>query len=197
MSDSRRIVFGSTRTGPSNLYVQSWDGTGMATRLTTSENPQFPLAVGSSNESVLFLEQRTATGNDIGIVQLRKDGAGAAGEPRMLLEGPFNENTVTITPDNRLIAYSSNESRTNEVYARTFPELGNRIKVSTANGTRPLFSRDGRELFYGEPSGAIMAVPVDANGTFGMPKKLFDWGSSDIVIIVNWIEELKRRLPAD
>jgi hypothetical protein len=42
-----------------------------------------------------------------------------------------------------------------------------------------------------------MAVPVDANGTFGMPKKLFDWGSSDIVIIVNWIEELKRRLPAD
>jgi eukaryotic-like serine/threonine-protein kinase len=226
--DSRRIVFSSTRDGPPNLYVQSWDGTGAATRLTKSDNPQYPQAIGSENGFVVFIEQRPGS-NDLGLVRLREDGAATSGDARMLFDGPCNENTATVSFDNRLIAYTSNETGTNEVYARTFPALANRIKVSTAGGTRPVFSRDGRELFYAEQSGRIMAVAVRPDGSFGTPQKLFDWptiaipgfgrtfdvtpdgkrflmikeadeaqaGSSDINIVVNWIEELKQRLPAD
>ena len=61
------------------------------------------------------------------------------------------------------------------MYARTFPDLANRIKVSTAGGTRPVFSRDGRELFYAEQSGGVMAVPIGPDGSFGTPKKLSEW----------------------
>jgi eukaryotic-like serine/threonine-protein kinase len=226
--DSRRVMFSSTRDGPPNLYVQSWDGTGAATRLTTSDNPQYPQVIGSENGFAIFIEQRPGS-NDLGLVRLREDGAATSGDARMLFDGPYNENTAAVSFDNRLIAYTSNESGMNEVYARTFPALANRIKVSTAGGTRPVFSRDGRELFYAELGGRIMAVAVSVDGSFGTPKKLFDWptigipgfgrtfdvtpdgrrflmvkeadeaqaGSSDINIVVNWIETLKQRLPAN
>jgi Tol biopolymer transport system component len=226
--DSRRVVFSSTRDGPPNLYVQSWDGTGAATRLTTSDNPQYPQAIGSKNGFVVFMQQRQGS-NDVGLARLREDGAATSGDVRMLFDSPYNEQTAAVSFDNRLIAYMSNETGTNEVYARAFPALANRIKVSTAGGTRPVFSRDGRELFYAEQSGGIMAVAIRPDGSFGTPQKLFDWptigipgfgrtfdvtpdgkrflmvkeadeaqaGSSDINIVMNWIEELKQRLPAN
>ena len=66
-----------------------------------------------------------------------------------------------------------------------------------------MFSRDGRELFYAEQSGRIMAVrtfDVTPDGKrFLMVKEAAEAqaGSSDINIVVNWVEELRQRLPAN
>jgi hypothetical protein len=49
--------------------------------------------------------------------------------------------------------------------------------ISTAGGTRPLWARNGQELFYVAPTGALMAVRVDARGgawSAGSPVKMFD-----------------------
>jgi len=64
------------------------------------------------------------------------------------------------------------------VYVRAFPNVdrGGQWTISTAGGTRPAWSRNGRELFYLDVNGAMMAVPVQTTPAFsaGKPTKLFD-----------------------
>ena len=66
-----------------------------------------------------------------------------------------------FAPDGRWIAYESDESGRSEVYVRPFPALSGKWQVSTAGGGSPVWSRDGRELFYLDPDDRIVAVPTD------------------------------------
>ena len=67
-----------------------------------------------------------------------------------------------VSPDGRWLAYESNESGASEIFVRPFPALDSgRWQVSTGGGTRPLWSRDGRELFYLDASGFLTAVAVE------------------------------------
>lgn len=71
------------------------------------------------------------------------------------------------------MAYASNESGRFEIYLRPFPKVdASRRQVSTGGGTRPLWSRDGRELFYHVAPDTIMAVPVRLGDdiTLGKPQ---------------------------
>jgi eukaryotic-like serine/threonine-protein kinase len=84
---------------------------------------------------------------------------------------------LAVSPDGKYMAYMSMESGQNqmEVYVRPFPEVNKgKWQISTGGGESPLWSPDGRELFY-RNSGAAMAVPVDTKTTFnaGKPKMLF------------------------
>jgi serine/threonine-protein kinase len=127
------------------------------------------------------------------------------------------------------MAYTSNESGRAEVYVRPFPEVNkDKWQVSTSGGNSPLWSRDGRELFYRSGDSAI-AVAVQTEPTFkcGKPVPLFRgtyvfmyWDISPdgkrflmmketaatakpaapetprkINIVLNWLEELKQRVP--
>jgi hypothetical protein len=51
--------------------------------------------------------------------------------------------------------------------------------VSTAGGGEPLWARDGKELFYRAPKGAVMRVPITPGPTWtaGTPTQLFDAAS--------------------
>ena len=83
-----------------------------------------------------------------------------------------------FSPDGRYIAYQSDESGRSEIYVRPFPRVDNgRWQVSTAGGTRPVWARSGRELFYLDASNALTAVPVSTSGptiSVGIPAKVFD-----------------------
>ena len=46
------------------------------------------------------------------------------------------------------MAYRSDESGRNEIYVQAFPSGGAKTLVSTNNGTQPIWSRDGSELYY-------------------------------------------------
>src|SRR5262249_7466957 len=84
------------------------------------------------------------------------------------------------SPDGRYLAYESMESGRSEVYVRAFPDVHNGPwQISTAGGTRPVWSRDGRELFYLDAANAMNAVRVDTSGrTFisAPPEVLFNTG---------------------
>ena len=82
-------------------------------------------------------------------------------ELRALLETSFVEQNGEVSPDGRWLAYQSNESGRDEVYVRPFPNLeAGRSLVSTNGGRTPLWARNGEELFYGTPDGAVMSVRV-------------------------------------
>ena len=69
--------------------------------------------------------------------------------PVRLVTSPFTELTPSVSPDSRWLAYVSNESGTNEVYVRPFPNTdAGRWQVSVSGGWEPRWSRDGRTLFF-------------------------------------------------
>ncbi len=71
----------------------------------------------------------------------------------------------------------SDESGQKQIYVRPFPEVETgRWQISPGGGTRPLWARNGHELFYLDPARRLMAVPVQSSPTFsaGNPAKLFD-----------------------
>ena len=74
---------------------------------------------------------------------------------------------VVFSPDGRWIAFESNESGPFEVFVRPFPNVNaERIQISSNGGQHPLWSRDGRELFYIAADGMMMAVPVQLRPSF-------------------------------
>lgn len=155
--DGRRLIFSSERAGGRNLYAQAVDGTGMVERVTESSNEQNMTAVSPDGKLMIYGETRPTTGVDI--MQTPLDGTRVA---LPLVQTGFSEQNGIVSPDNRWLAYEANESGQFEVYVRPFPDVDRgRWQVSTGGGTRPLWARNGRELFYVSASGAIMGVAVE------------------------------------
>jgi hypothetical protein len=69
-----------------------------------------------------------------------------------------------FSPDGGLVAYTSDESGTYEVYVRTFEPPYRQCLVSTNGGTQARWSRNGDELFYLTPAGEMMRVAIHRSG---------------------------------
>src|SRR5207245_992659 len=81
-----------------------------------------------------------------------------AGEPQVFLKTSAIQNFATFSPDGRWLAYGDAPAGSYEVYVRAFPDKGTQVQISNAGGTMPLWSRNGRELFYRTEDQRIMVV---------------------------------------
>lgn len=170
--DGRRMLYASGRTGQQNLFAQSADGTGGVERLTESPRVQLPTSISPDGKRVVFTENASATGQDV--MQLLLDGKR---EVTPLVRTPFTERNGEISPDGRWLAYESDASGRFETYVRPFIDGGGgQWQVSSGGGTRPLWARNGQELFYLGPAGALMRVGLVSGSAWsaGEPTKLFD-----------------------
>lgn len=170
--DGSFIYFASDRDGGIfEPYVKSADGSGQATKVAVGT--RLIQSIVSDGGRAIFRSSGASTGRDIGVLEL--DGSR---EPVMLLETAANEDLGRLSPDERWLAYVSDESGRNEVYVRPFPALDRRFIVSTNGGDEPRWSHDGSELFYLEDT-RMMAVAIETEPDFepGLPKMLFehDW----------------------
>jgi len=76
-----------------------------------------------------------------------------------LVATPFDETAIALSPDGRWLAYASDEAGRSEIILRPFPEISaGKFQVSTRGGEAPLWSRDGRELFYLGGTGEMMSM---------------------------------------
>ena len=157
MPDGRDVVFSSQLGGVvGSLFSRAADGSGEATRLTQSANIQLPSAVSADGTRLIFWEGTAATGDDVMMLTLDKDR-----RVDRLVHSPFFETNGEISPDGRWLAYQSNESGQPQISVRPFPNVDAGLRqVSTGGGIQPLWARNGRELFYLAPSGALMGVRV-------------------------------------
>jgi serine/threonine-protein kinase len=85
------------------------------------------------------------------------------GTMEMLLETQFNERAAAISPDGTLYAYVTDESGSDQIHLRTFPETGRSWPVSREGGLSPVWSRDGRWLYWRGP-GEIRRAEVLTDG---------------------------------
>ena len=169
--DGRAVLFGPDVDGVINLYKQSTSG-GDPQRLTTSPNTQFVGDTTPDGKRLIFEEVHPANGFD-----LRAVGVDEPRPPEDLLATRFNEHNPDVSPDGAWIAYQSDESGRYEVYVRPFPRVNEgRWQVSPNGGTRPLWSLDGRELFFLDQNRRMNVVSVAGARTltFGRPQVLFD-----------------------
>ena len=186
--DGRQIIFQSRRTGMSSVYKQAADGSGTVDPLSTSETPQWATSITPDGNWIAAFDllPRAVFSNVIFLPVTRAvvrpsstPPPGVSQSPvKPLAETRFRGDMADFSPNGRFIAYQSDESGRYEVYVRPFPRVDNgRWQVSTAGGTRPAWSRNGRELFYLDASNAFTAVPVNTSGptiSIGIPATVFD-----------------------
>lgn len=169
--DGERVIFGSARSRATNLYQRTLGGTAREEPLLAPDTARYPLDV-TSDDRVVFQFGASSGGYNLGMVSLKNGRT-----PTVVLATPFNEVQARVAPNQRWIAYASDESGRFEVYVRGFPSASGQWTISPSGGMQPEWRRDGRELFYVSGDRKLMAVPVTSDAeTFsaGVPRPLFE-----------------------
>ena len=82
--------------------------------------------------------------------------------PRLLVDTPYTEDELHLSPDGRWVAFNSDESGRWEVYVASFPGFTSKQQLSGQGGVQPQWRADGRELFYLVLDGTMMSVGVES-----------------------------------
>jgi serine/threonine-protein kinase len=184
--DGRHILFASDRDGTLSVYLESVTGTGTAMRVSDSVNMQIPTSMTPDGTIVIGHEDGPTSFDVVSFPLVDPAQAGSAppstgssgASSRVAIRTPFFEHNADLSPDGRFLAYQSNESGRIEVYVRPFPAVDGALwQVSSAGGTRPVWRRDGKELFYVDGSNSMIAVATDLSAEtpiWGRPEKLFE-----------------------
>jgi Tol biopolymer transport system component len=144
---------------------------------------------------------------------------------RPLLTGPFRESDGRFSPDGRWLAFVTDESGTPNVLVTPYPALQPKVPISTVGGHSPVWSRDGRQLLYRQNlammsvaldltggfhasaprllfpassyvgAGGDPSFDIAPDGRFLMTKVLDPAALRQLVVVHNWTEELKERVP--
>ena len=175
--DGQRIIFSSTRAGYRELFWRPSDGTGSDERLLTRGKDLRDLrgnGWSADGKQLLFVEV-SPNAQQCSIGQIATD---HPSEVKVLLKNEFCSDWPAVSPDGRWLAYDSSVSGRYEIYVERYPELGNRQQISTGGGRTPIWSRNGRELFFDSLDGRQMfAVPLQSGTTLvaGRPQVLFEF----------------------
>jgi hypothetical protein len=142
--------------------------------------------------------------------------------PTPLVATDAQEREAAFSPDGRWMAYQSNETGRWQIYVVPFPNASAaKWVVSDRGGTEPQWSRSGREIFYRNGVGEMVAVRVETTPTFSagptsvlfpageyqagydvtadgerfiMVRPLRDQAQGDMILVQNFFEELRARV---
>jgi Tol biopolymer transport system component len=214
--DGQWLTYVSNRGGTHHLIRQRVDGTGAAESLLTSRNILLPGAWTSDTRTLLYMDWPPTDKFQMLALHLDRDRHSEPLGPRGF---------PSVSPDGRWVAFMSRPERgRSEVYVETLPPSGSPHQVTVDGGSKPLWSRNGRELFY-QWGGSVFRVAVDTSHGFstGKAARLFDNkyvvspdGDYDVApdgrflmikpgdderapgrlnVVVDWVDELARRVP--
>ena len=222
-ADGTSIIYASNR--PRTLWdilMAPVDGSAPAHELLARPLVQIPRAASPTGDALIYQEQYVDRPSALWRLPLR-----GTGEPRPLFGAGAGEMMPTFSPDARWIGYVSKQSGRDEVYVRSSTGEGSIWTISNGGGVEPVWSADGRELFY-RADDKMMAVDVVPSTpiSFGKPHVLFEgsyiFGATEsqgfdvsrdgrrflmlkperrfeampLSVVVNWFDDLRRRVPA-
>jgi Tol biopolymer transport system component/tRNA A-37 threonylcarbamoyl transferase component Bud32 len=161
--DGTRVLFRSDRAGRNTtLWWQPADGSGAAQELLAV--PRKDVWEGVLTPDGRTVVYRTGTLGSADIWYRRLVGDTAA---HGIATTPFTQYAPRISPDGRWVVYASDESGSFQVVVRPFPGPGAQVTVSVGGGDTPVWSRDGRRIFY--PDGTkLLAASVATSPTFSV-----------------------------
>ncbi len=195
---STRFTFDASKENGSAIW--SPDGTRIAWADSAGINRKLASGAGTTEQLIASAQETTilnswspdgrfliyhaidaVTGGDLWVLPMVGDHT-----PSAFLKTRANERSAAFSPDGRWVAYYSDESGRYEIYVRPFvppglagatPDAGvSKWQVSTAGGINPTWRPDGKEIYYLNPAGVMMAVPISDRGKTleaGAPVDLF------------------------
>jgi serine/threonine-protein kinase len=215
--DGRQVLYTSSTRKPADaLWLQPADGSADATMVARDANPIREGVITPDAQSIVYRVDTPNNNRDIYRAALSGDRT-----PVPLLVGINDDKEPRVSPDSKWFAYVSNESGREEVYVRSLSGTGGRVQVSTGGGGEPLWSHDGRRLFYRAGSGIVAATIVTSpalavtardplfdgpfatdvyhpnydvepdDRTFVMVRPVAE--NRQLVLVVNWLQELRQR----
>jgi Tol biopolymer transport system component len=221
--DGRRIVFVSARGSVFNLYRRFADGTGSDERLTTSPHVQFGTpSFPPDGTRVVFTEVTPETGEDLMMLSL--DGTPRT-EP-LLQTPFAERNAQISPDGHWLAYESNESGQEEIYVRPFPKVSDGRWQISVGGGNVPLWARSGRELFFRSGDSLMaVSVQTAPTFSAANPTKLFEGYVSGLgrtydvsrdgerflmiknnssrgqtaatmVVVLNWFEELKARVPA-
>ncbi|TPW15775.1 MAG: serine/threonine protein kinase [bacterium] len=170
--DGRNVIYFSDATGAAGLYRKEVTGAGKSQIIYPFATSECVPTSWSRDGRLLFFDHAGVEGRqDIFVLDLTRPGV----EPKPFLDAPFDEWQAAISPDGRYLAYTSLESGRNEVYVQSYPDRADKWQISTHGGNEPVWSDDGRELYYLSAEQNLMSVPTSLPAGFdpGRAEKLF------------------------
>ncbi len=229
--DGESVLFLSDRLEEDNfdLWTKRADGTGEAEPVLDDELSMAEACLSRDGEWIVLRVAGVggvAGGRDIVGLRPGRDDALAS-----LLVAEYDESSPDLSPDGRWLAYRSNETGEDEVFVRPFPDVqSGKWQVSTNGGMSPGWAHSGRELFYVDGDGQLVAAQISTDPTFRVEsrERLFQYRGeytftnitrqydispddqqflmvrafggdeeivNELIVVENFVEELKRRVP--
>jgi hypothetical protein len=112
--------------------------------------------------------QRAGTTNDLLAIDVE------SGRDTLLLTSAYEEHQTRFSPDGQWLAYTSDETRRDEIYVQPYLSLDRRVAVCTPGGFEPVWSRDSRRLYF-RTTDRVMVTSITSSSPleFASPKPLF------------------------
>jgi Tol biopolymer transport system component len=172
LSPDGKDVWISTTTGyVTSLTSKSLSASGTEEKVLDNFNGNMILFdISPDGRYLLFNHQDPKTDFDIYTMDLQ-------GHKKLVpvLNGPSAERNGHVSPDDKWMAYLSNETGTDELFVTSFPVPGSRWQVSSGGITSPgEWSADGKNLRYrkGEKIYNVEVHPGASKPDFSAPKEL-------------------------
>jgi serine/threonine protein kinase len=218
--DGKWIAYDSVRNGKDRVYRKPSDGSGAEELLLDDDQPVFPTDWSRDGKYLLYSRGPLyAAGEEIWALPLE-------GDRKPFLVVPHGTNSFAsqgvLSPDSRWLAYVSSESGQSELYVVPFRGGQGKWQVSQGGGYLPLWSADGKSLYYSNLGFSVFVVPVKqvidtlqfgaaeqlvSTASMSSPNFFFDVSpdgkkilldaisqqvGQSITVVTNWAEELKK-----
>jgi len=173
--DGTRLTFSDSTDNINRIVSAPADGSGGRQTLLDEKRRYNPSSWSPDGHTLAFhLGPAGTPTNSRDLWMLHVDGDKRTTAP--FVETPFEERGGIFSPDGHWIAYVSNKSGQNDVFARPYPGPGNEVTISVGGGGEPVWAPSGRELFY-RHDGKLLVVPIQATASslaVGAPTRVFD-----------------------
>jgi len=215
--DGKRIIYTSTKDGKSGLFSVAADASGKPESIVVTAPSAIAGSLTSDGKTLIFEQIGADRHDQIFVVTM------PTATPRVWHDASTGESAPIISPDDRWVAYVSTESGAPETYVQALSGVGAKQRITTLGAVRPRWSKNGRELLMwaNVPAARLIsvAIPPGPDLNPGPPQDLFSlvvgttWdvtpdpdkflveltssgSGTNIAVVTDWFEELRRRAPA-
>jgi serine/threonine-protein kinase len=164
--DGEHIIY-SMSAPDGGIFSREANGTGSPELISKNAIARAAVSISPDGEHLIMLDNLN---NESDMYSLSLSGESF---PQPFIVTPFDDDSAEISPDGRYVAYESNETGTNQIYVRTFPNPdAGRWQISSDTGLEPKWHPDGSKLFFRDTQGSIAVVDVRTDPSFsaGQPR---------------------------
>jgi Tol biopolymer transport system component len=156
--DSSHISIGHRRAGTLDFYWLPADATAGPELLKRNERIAFVTSWTRDLQTMIY-SQSNGKGSDVWTYDQQRRIASP------LLQSAATIYAPRLSPDQRWLAYVSNVRGSFQLYVTSYPSLAGQWQLTSDGAREPIWSADGRELFY-RSGDQVFAIPIERTQPF-------------------------------